>query len=115
MRRVALTMTDKLTRNQSPPEWEQFREGLNMRKKIVHGYCTRNARRLMTPKGRIELIKEFQHTTREIRKRDRAVCKVIDVFLEKYGPSTEITKQWADETWKHLNTVPPTGQKPTTH
>ena len=99
-----------------PQDFEtKLTETLQLRNKLVHGYCTKNASRFVAPKDRLEMIKDLKAITRTIRKNDLEVCRVIDRFLEKFGLSTEITKEWADETWRMLNFMPPDGKAPSTH
>ena len=60
-----------------------------MRNRLVHGFFTVNIRRVMEPKGRLEIEKELKEMTIEIRNRDKIVCSLIDKYLRKYKLSTE--------------------------
>ena len=87
-----------------PSDFESFlREGVDHRNAIVHGYMTKNTPRFMDPKGRLEVIDELRGIRNNVRKRDLAVCKLLDALLAKYGTSTETLKRNADVLWDALN------------
>ena len=45
---------------------------------------------------------------REVKKRDIAANKLIDVYLQKYGLSNEMLKRNADRMWEYKTPGPPT-------
>lgn len=87
-----------------PPDFETFlREGVTKRNAVIHGFMTREALRLVEPKGRIEIIKELRALRKDIRARDLAIVKLADILLKKYELSTDVLKKHADHILDALN------------
>lgn len=85
-------------------DFESFlREGVDQRNAVIHGYMTKNTPRFTDPKGRLEVIEELRAIRNNVRKRDLAICKLLDALLPKYGTSTEALKRNADVLWDALN------------
>lgn len=82
---------------------EYLSAGVKKRNEIVHGYLTRNAKRLYDPKERLEVAKELSELKIEVKRRDIVVNKLIDALLKKYGISNSSLKRNADELWNFLN------------
>ena len=82
---------------------EYLSTGIKKRNEIVHGYLTKNAKRLFDPKGRLEVEKELSELKVEVKRRDIVVNKLIDALLKKYGISNTSLKQNADDLWSFLN------------
>jgi len=77
--------------------------GVKKRNEIVHGYLTRNAKRLYDPKERLDVARELSELKIEVKHRDIVVNKLIDALLKKYGMSNASLKRNADELWSSLN------------
>jgi hypothetical protein len=87
-----------------PAELDEYLGGgVKKRNEIIHGFLTKNARRLADPKARIEIENELVHLKQEVKKRDIVVNKLLDTLFAKYGLSNEILKRNADRYWEHMN------------
>ena len=62
---------------------DYLRVGLRKRNEIVHGFLTKNAMRLLDPKGRLEVEEELVKLKKEIKHRDMLVNKLLDTVLKK--------------------------------
>ena len=82
---------------------EYLGAGVEIRNQIVHGFLTRNAKRLYDPKGRLQVEEELVQLKLEVKRRDIAVNKLLDALWTKYGLSNEIVKRNADRLWEYLN------------
>lgn len=87
-----------------PKELDRFlREGVEKRNEVVHGFLTRNAVRLASPKERLKIEQELVKLKDEIKYCDVVVNKLLDILLKKYGTSNEQLKRDADSLWEYLN------------
>lgn len=82
---------------------DYLEEGIKCRNQIVHGFMTKNMRRLMEFKGRLEVQKELEALKLEVKRRDIEINKLLDVFFAKYGLSNKELKRQAGELYAAKN------------
>lgn len=87
-----------------PEDFDEFLGvGIKKRNEIVHGFLTRNAKRLADPKERLAIDQELAELKKEVKRRDVVVNKLLDALFKRYGTSNAALKQDADRLWEHLN------------
>ncbi len=82
---------------------EYLEQGLKIRNQIIHGFVTKNMKRLMEPKGRMEVMAELEALKTEVKGRDIVVNKLLDALFAKYGFSNEDLKHAAGEVYDVKN------------
>lgn len=83
-----------------PDEFEAYLQaGVDARNQLVHRFIRENVRLLSSAEGKNEATQKVRTLASEIRKRDKAVGKLIDVLLKKYGLSQEALKELAGTFW----------------
>ena len=77
-----------------PQDFQQYlQDGIDLRNELVHRFIRENIGLLANESGRREAVVKIKTIAREVRKRDRAVGKLIDVLLTKYGLSQATLKE----------------------
>lgn len=66
-----------------------IRKGVEMRNSIVHGFILRNTERLLTNKGRSEVVDELRDAQHVINERLQSVNELLDRALKVFGGSLE--------------------------
>ena len=83
-----------------PTDFETYLQtGINHRNELVHRFVRENVRLLSSAEGKEEAIKKVRALAQEIRNRDKAVGKLIDDRLKKYGLSQVALKEFATTFW----------------
>lgn len=89
----------------SGSEIELISTGIKKRNVVIHGFMTKNATRIITLEGRLEMIRELAQMREEIRSADMFLNKLIDKLLAVYGTSVNDFKEKADKYFNFANRI----------
>jgi hypothetical protein len=83
-----------------PQDFEAYlQKGIDLRNELVHRFIRENIRLLSNAQGKDDAIEKVKGMTKEIRKRDKALGKLIDALLKKYGLSQAALKDLSNTFW----------------
>lgn len=85
---------------------EKLRTGWNARNWVVHDFLHKSIEDLVTPKGRLVILRRLSEAKRTVKEADVLANRLLDEYLEKYGISVADMKRSADRLWDHLNPSP---------
>lgn len=90
---------------------EELKEALILRNQIVHGYLVQtNGEKIITPKGRLEIMRELRTIRQNVAATDRKLNSILDEFLKKYGVTTRYFRQRAGIVWDYFNSTANNGE-----
>jgi DNA-binding transcriptional ArsR family regulator len=90
----------------SPTDEEQFRSGWSARNWIVHEFLHNTIEDLLSPKGRLEVLRRLAEAKRTVKVTDIIANRILDQYLTKYDITVADMKRSADRMWDHLNPRP---------
>lgn len=80
-------------------EQKQIRKAIKERNVLVHTYLVDNSEKLLTPKGRDEMLADIERFQKLLRKADEIVESLVDRYLSEHDVDLEEITRQLDSLW----------------